>query len=264
MPPMRYHLRVLLALTLALPAYGVVPIPYVSEDQIELDGQLDDWYEVLGPPSLTASDFLIQPGHAPLYSEFDPENLDFRIWLGWSPPGRVFAAAEFADDVIRDDGGSLFYQADGLVIAVTPDSRREEMFPHLYAVRPAGNLIMPTPVAGNNAARWSARDPFARGIRTGQTDTSWGIEFFFSCFDVLQPSGHDNAADESIITNLATGDEINLVIRVTDWDADDRKSVTFSLSPEGDVNPVRALLLSPGDTAVRQQTWGGVKASLNP
>lgn len=59
------------------PAYGVVPIPCVSEDEI----QLDDWSEVLGPPLLTASDFHIWQG-APmheksLYVDFDPDKSGF-------------------------------------------------------------------------------------------------------------------------------------------------------------------------------------------
>ena len=264
---MRYHLMLLMALTLVIPAYGVVPIPYVSEDQIELDGELDDWSALLGPPLLTASDFHIwqpQKGdllHKPLYVDFDPENLDFRIWLGWNTPGRVFVAAEFTDNTIRDEGGSLFTRADGLVVAVTPDSRE---WAHSYAVRPAGNLIMPFPVIGDFAARWSAYAPFAHAVRAEQTDNSWGIELFFSCFDVIRPSeSGDSAADESVITDLVAGDEVDLILRVTDWDADDRRSATFNLTPE-DASPVRALLLSPGDTAVRQQTWGRVKALFNP
>ena len=260
---MRYRLPLFAALTLAIPAYGVIPIPYVSEEKIELDGQLDDWSALLGPPLLTASDFHIwqpQKGdlfHKPLYVDFDPENLDFRIWLAWSTPGRVFAAAEFTDNIIRDEGGPLFTQADGLVIAVTPDSRERA---HSYAIRPAGNLIMPFPVTGDIAARWSVWDPFAHAVRADPTPTSWGVEFFISCFDVLLPSeeGDNAGAAESVITDLAAGDEVDLVLTVTDWDADDRRSASFNLMPE--YGPVRALLLSPHDTAVRQQTWGGIKA----
>lgn len=258
---MRYCLTLFTALTLVIPAYGVVPIPYVSEGEIQLDGQLDDWSEVLGPPLLTASDFHLWQGapmhEKPLYVDFDPANLDFRIWLGWRTPGRVFVAAEFTDDIIRDDGSPLFHGADGLVIAVTPDSRERA---HSYAVRPAGYIVQPFPDVGNNAARWSVNDPFAHAVRAEQTPTSWGVEFFISCFDVLQPSDSgDSAADESVVTDLAAGDEVDLTLSVTDWDADERRSAWFYLAPE-DASSVRAVLLSPGDTAVRQQTWGEVKA----
>ena len=263
---MRYCLTLFAALTLVIPAYGVVPIPYVSEDQIQLDGQLDDWSEILGPPLLTGSDFLIwrpkqgvfgNPNtfvdHVPLYSEYDPENLDFRIWLGWSTPGRIFVAATFTDDVIRDEGRPLFSKADGLVIAATPDSRESRTY---YAIRPAGNIMMPFPYLGGSPV-WSVRDPFGHAIRTEQTPTTWGIEFFISCFDVLPKNEHK---DENVITDLAAGDEIDLVLQVRDWDADDVQHTGFYLAPEEDASTVRALLLSPGETAVRQQTWGAVKA----
>ena len=263
---MRYCFPFLAALTLAIPAYGVVPIPYVSADQVELDGQTGDWSELLGPPLLTASDFRIwlpkqgvfgNPNtfreHVPLYTEHDPDNLDFRIWMGWSTPGRIFVAATFTDDLIRDNGRTIFHQADGLVIAVTPSSRESRTF---YAVRPAGNIIMPTPYVGD-APVWSVRDPFGHAVRADQTPTTWGIEFFVSCFDVLPQKSEDK--DGNVITDFAAGDEIDLVLTVTDWDADDVQSTSFYLAPE-DASTVRALLLSPGETAVRQQTWGKIKS----
>ena len=46
-----------------------------------------------------------------------------------------------------------------------------------------------------------------------------------------------------------------------DWDSHDTQSAWFNLAPEDlDAPAVRALLLSPGETAVRQQTWGRIKA----
>ena len=46
------------------------------------DGSVEDWLEVLGEPSLTATDFVwgfqSDPG------EYDPWTVDFRIWLAWN------------------------------------------------------------------------------------------------------------------------------------------------------------------------------------
>ena len=263
--PMRYYLMAFATLLLVIPADGAVPIPYVQEDQIELDGELDDWSDLLGPPLLTASDFRIPEGHP--RDEYDPENLDFRIWLGWSPPGRIFVAATFTDDLIRDDGSPLFVQADGLVIAVTPDSR-EVMFTHMYAVRPAGILIQSFPAVGKRIARWSAHPPFADAVRAEQTPATWGIEFFFTSFDVLLADAtspvmreRERVRNESVITDLAAGDEVDLVLRVVDVDDHDRRNTWFNLAPEDASTAVRALLLSPGETAVLHQTWGEVKAT---
>ena len=45
-------------------------------ERIDLtDGSVEDWYEVLGEPALTASDFYWLNYH------YDPSELDFRIWL---------------------------------------------------------------------------------------------------------------------------------------------------------------------------------------
>ena len=254
---MRYRLPLFVALTLVIPAYGVVPIPYVSENEIQLDGQLDDWSEVLGPPLLTASDFHIWQGdpmhEKPLYVDFDPENLDFRIWMGWSTPGRVFVAAEFTDDLVRNDGRAIYVQTDGMAISVTPDGREEVQ---RYSIRAGDDrkIIFPYPYFDNESV-WSSEDPFALASKT-DTPTSWTVEFFISCFDAL-----GEGPDDSAVSDLAAGDEIDLTLSVVDWDAHDSQNAWFYLAPEDlDAPAVRALLLSPGDTAVRQQTWGGVKA----
>ncbi len=49
-------------------------------ERIDLtDGSVADWYEVLGEPALTASDFYWLNYH------YDPSELDFRIWLALAP-----------------------------------------------------------------------------------------------------------------------------------------------------------------------------------
>ena len=222
---MRYRLPLFAALTLVIPAYGVVPIPYVSEDEIQLDGQLDDWSEVLGPPLLTASDFHIWQGapmhEKPLYVDFDPDNLDFRIWMGWSMPGRVFVAAEFTDDLVRDDGRAIFVQTDGMAISVTPAGREEIQSYSVWAMS-IHWVMLPLPYPGSTAL-WSLDDPFGHAARANPTPASWAVEFFISCFDALA-----DGPDESVVADLAAGDEIDLNISVMDWDAHDTQSASGS------------------------------------
>ena len=150
-------LTALLALAMAYPGLAEISIPYVPEDEIQLDGQLDDWSEVMGPPLLTASDFRLSEGHheweKPLYMDFDPENLDFRIWMGWSTLGRVFLAVDFMDDFIRDEPTALFVKSDGVVFSVT--STGSEAY-QPYAVRP--RWIKPYPYTGGSP-NWSSRAP---------------------------------------------------------------------------------------------------------
>ncbi len=58
------------------------------------DGSVDDWLEVVGEPSLTAIDF---------YEEYDPSDLDFRIWLAWhQSSGTLWIAMERFDDLYFD------------------------------------------------------------------------------------------------------------------------------------------------------------------
>ncbi len=58
------------------------------------DGSVEDWYDVLGEPSLTAVDF-----HYP-YSQYEPESLDYRFWLGWHRrSGTLWVAMERFDDI---------------------------------------------------------------------------------------------------------------------------------------------------------------------
>ena len=58
------------------------------------DGSVEDWLEVLGEPSLTAVDF-----HYP-YSQYEPESLDNRFWLGWHRrSGTLWVAMERFDDI---------------------------------------------------------------------------------------------------------------------------------------------------------------------
>ncbi len=50
----------------------------------------EDWLEIVGEPSLTASDFF------GLFGPYDPSEVDFRIWLAWNqgsvPSGSPWSA----------------------------------------------------------------------------------------------------------------------------------------------------------------------------
>ena len=58
------------------------------------DGSVEDWLEVVGEPSLTASDFFWR-NHP-----YDPSEVDFRIWLAWHQgSGTLWIAMERFDDL---------------------------------------------------------------------------------------------------------------------------------------------------------------------
>ena len=68
-------------------------------DRIDLtDGSVDDWYEVLGEPSLTGADFYYP------YSSYDPASCDNRFWLGWHRrSGTLWIAMERFDDIYHNN-----------------------------------------------------------------------------------------------------------------------------------------------------------------
>ena len=58
------------------------------------DGSIEDWYDVLGEPSLTAADFYYP------YSSYDPASCDFRFWVAWHRrSGTLWVAMERFDDI---------------------------------------------------------------------------------------------------------------------------------------------------------------------
>ena len=79
----------------------VFPIFEITETmlmKIDLrDGSIDDWVALVGEPTITPLDFTARESHEA--SQYDPNDLDFRIWLGWSGDfDRLYVGAVFADD----------------------------------------------------------------------------------------------------------------------------------------------------------------------
>ena len=70
------------------------------------DGSVEDWIEVVGEPSLTASDFYWGYWDEVAY---DPSNVDFRIWLAWhEDSSTLWIAMERFDDLYLN-----FYDGEG-------------------------------------------------------------------------------------------------------------------------------------------------------
>ena len=58
--------------------------------------------EAVGEPTLTLLDFDLRSSYTQVTS-YDPSNLDFRIWLGWSRDGKIHFAGQFADDAYYNE-----------------------------------------------------------------------------------------------------------------------------------------------------------------
>ncbi len=275
------------------------PIAYLSPEtlaDIELDGHVEDWVDALGEPTLSPLDFTLM-SHPSLisYDQYDPSNLDFRIWLGWTKEGKIHAATEFADDVYRNDDPPIFYFADSIALLVDGDhsggpyefinahgpNETPELNPnnnrqaqHYEAIsRVASGPLVDLPFVSQFVdAAWILEPPFAFGGGgvVGENPTFWVIEFFATCFDQLDAL---NPGD-SVVSRFSEGSVIGFDFLVNDWDRDSTRNARFFLSDQNDEGTggegadffADGLLLGPGgkpgDSAVQSVSWGRIKASL--
>ena len=105
-------------LILALPANAhigdrIYLIPEISDAALEQldvrDGNLGDWEGVGLYPVLTAADFFVEPEvEGKEGAPYNPDDMDYRIWLGWNgSTSRLYFAMERLDDVNRRVGDQL-------------------------------------------------------------------------------------------------------------------------------------------------------------
>ena len=261
------------------------------------DMNVEAWVDAVGEPTLTPLDFTLM-SHPSLisYDQYDPSNLDFRIWLGWTKEGRIHVAAEFADDVYRKDEdrpeGRPFYFSDSIALQVDGDhsggpfhfpvshetsefnKKENRQAQHYEAISRvvSGPMVDLYSITSRVDASWMLEPPFAFGGGgvVGENPTFWVIEFFATCFDqldVLNP-------EDSVVSRFSEGKVIGFDFIVNDWDEDSRRNARFFLSDPDDEDPggegadffVDGLLLGLGgelgDSAVQSISWGRIKASL--
>jgi hypothetical protein len=90
--------------------YLVFEIPDADLADIDLrDVSIADWEDVVGDAPLAATDFFADPtvGEG---AQYDPADLDYRIWLGWnSNSSHLYMAMERVDNVYINEyaGGAL-------------------------------------------------------------------------------------------------------------------------------------------------------------
>ena len=306
------HRNPILILTLAAMSADVVPLPahvgdrlypisYLSEETLAAldqdDASVEDWVEAVGEPTLTPLDFDLDSGHLlVLYDHYDPANLDFRIWLGWTRDGKIYVTGQFADNVYFNEYGSdpisSFGRWDHIDLMVDGDHsgglywfshHGEELEGPLesnmqaqsyeaisYA---AGDPLVDLPettILGNEW--WMVQPLFARGggAVLGENPTFWSVEFFVTCFDRL----NHLSPEDSDVSQLTEGKIIGLDFWVQDYDDDSGNWALYFLDRPEDSRPdwkdanamVDGVLLGPvgdtGETAVQSVSWGRIKASL--
>jgi hypothetical protein len=253
---------------------------------IEFDGNIEDWEDTVGPPSLLPADFFADPGVGD-GAAYDPADMDYRIWLAWNQTGNhLYFAVDRLDNIYFNEyaGGNpgSVWQQDSIEFMVdgdhsggsynrnNEDLTAEEKTRHFNAQAQKYNFTFDVPDGRwggyPGAADWANRLPFldAFGQSTGSDPTQSVLEFFVTPFDDLVESESD-----SQVSPLFPGKIIGLQIAVVDRDAGGDYRSYQTLSGQAATfrfaeRFVDARLIGAGGegTAVESNSWARIKASF--
>ena len=267
-------------------------------DRIDLtDGSVEDWHEVGGEPSLTASDFFW------LFGAYDLSDVDFNIWLAWHQgSGTLWVAMERFDDLYLNnyDGtglhtmhrwdSSIEFMVDGdhtggaysYLLGVncqdcTPeqvlsDNRQAQRWMAIAEAPGGGELL-----DYDGRSEWVNKEPYAAvgGAVIGETPATTVTEFKLTPYDDLIY----NDEETSQASKLLPGRIIGFSMATKDNDAirayEGPTSILMSLSG-GWREMINADLFSDGllvgagedpslyddVSAVEPSSWGRIKASF--
>ena len=262
------------------------------------DGSVEDWLEVVGEPSLTASDFFW------LFGSYDLSDLDFRIWLAWHQgSGTLWVAMERFDDLYLNsyDGAglhemvgwdsSIAFMVDGdhtagtygqlLGINCEQCTAEQVLWNHRHAQR--WMAIAEAPGGGDlldydGASDWVIREPYAAagGGVLGESPTTTVTEFMLTPFDDLIYNDEEGSKASELHPGKVIGFSMSM------WDNDAVRAwegplpVMMSLSGRSQemINAdlfSDGLLLGAGEdpsryddvSAVEPSSWGRIKASFD-
>ena len=300
-------LGLLLSLSLPAPPAAahsgdrVYPILYLSDGMLEKvdfnDGSVDEWYDLIGEPTMTLLDFRGGGVESP-----DPSDLDFRIWLAWhDDPARFYVAFIASDDLYRnnhDYSGRPMRAYDSISLAIDGDhsggaggdnsSSPEEWLEakggtqnYEAIARTVGGPVLDdlgTRVRTEKLA-WNALPPYGEGGGgvAGEEPTISVIELYVTPFD--QWGGGWDSAEDNEVSDLETGIVIGFGITVIDCDLEEEGCLYWIPEAMSDgkdadiaIDRLRAdvfldgLLLSADTdregTAVESIPWGRIKAAL--
>ena len=260
------------------------------------DGSVEDWLEVVGEPSLTASDFLW------LNHPYDSSEVDFRIWLAWHEgSGTLWIAMERFDDLYFNlydgekrwemklwdsgirfmvdgdhSGGEYSYLLGWQCQECTPDQvledNRQAQDWMAIAETPDGEHLF-----HDGASEWVLGEPYAAagGGVLGESPATTVTEFRVTPFDDLIYD--DEAASKA--SQLYPGKVIGFGMSTFDNDDTQWKDGygrRIAMTLWGEIRATRnadflvdGLLVGAGEdpsrydgSAVEPSSWGRIKAAL--
>ena len=270
--------------------YLIFEIPAADAADIDLrDVSVADWEDVVGDPMFTPLDMYQDPtvGDG---AQYDPADMDYRIWLGYNGGlGTMWMGMERIDNVYINEytGGDLgsLWQHDAIEFMLdgdhtggdytgSADENWTDEEKSLNNNRTAQQYvaIADTPdgrhVGYQGAgADWVNALPYADGGggSIGEGPTTNIIEFFVTPFDDLIW----NSPDDSVPSTLSDGKVIGFQISAQDFDTAPTEYRAFH-TITGQAATWRyaerfadgRLVGAGGATAVEDDSWGRIKASL--
>jgi len=253
------------------------------------DRSVEDWVDIVGEPTMTTVDF----GN----ENYDPSDLEFRIWLAWhEPTNRIYGAVERYDDTYAPlttrfnrviahwhdaainlyidgdhSGGDFIYPwGDGM----TEDEYWSNTFQGAQQFTAKAEDLEGYPLvemwylaqATSSKEDWFIQAPYAEGGGGlfGETPTVSITEFFVTPFDFLVW----NSPEESAVSDLQPGQTIGFGVQIFDTDKSFWASYWMGNGITGSADSFAdGLLLGmggvmPGDTAIQDVTWARIKASF--
>lgn len=257
------------------------------------DVTLADWDAAFGVPSLIATDFFADPAVGD-GAQYDPNDLDFRIYLGWTRASRgnhVYVAIERVDNVYINqyeggNPGSLWTQ-DSIEFMIDGDHTggqyggwtKDEHYTTEEELKLINNgqaqqfLGIPESPDGilvgylGAGTGWVAQAPFMEGGggATGTNPTVSVVEWYLTPYDNLIW----NDPDASVQSQLTPDKIVGFQISVPDFDTEPRAYHAFhtlSGQPKTFAYAERFVdgILVGADigSAVEETTWGEIKSSF--
>ena len=270
----------------------IFEIPSADAVDIDFDDlSIADWEDVVGDASVQATDMFADPtvGEG---AQYDPADMDYRIWIGWNGDSNVlYGAMERTDNVFVNEyaggalgdlwrhDGSFEFMLDGdhtggdYTGSADPDWTEEEVtlnnnrFAQQYvgiSDAPDGRHI------GYQGAGvdWVTVLPYsdAGGGTVGDGPATSVVEFFVTPFDDLIW----NSPDDSQASPMASGNIIGFQISIPDFDTEPSAYRAFH-TLTGQASTWRfadrfadgRLVGAGGGTSVEAGSWGRIKASFN-
>ncbi len=251
------------------------------------DGTVEDWEDVFGEPSWLPGDFFADPtvGDG---AQYDPADMDYSIWTGWSQSGHIWFAMDRLDDVYfgREYDGASPWNYEAIEVMLDGDhtggdytgSANEDWTDEEKLLNNNRTAQQYIAVADDPSGRhvfylgagaeWVNELPWAdgSGVSVGDGPTQSVIEFFVTPFDDLIW----NSPDDSVPSPLFDGKIIGFQISLPDTDQGPGQDRAFhTLSGQAATwrfaeRFVDARLVGAGGgTAVEEDSWGRIKASLS-